>query len=277
MLNEAEQSVLWLAREESDQDAEAPAAEPGAGVADSAPRSPTTTGPRRLSEDAAAATVGLTANVDEWRRRLVALVGTSVVLNSAAGDALRELPEVGPMEAVGDALMELRPLVAVVTGALGDSSRSWDSAIRAVTAALLLRFTELALHMSDHYDAHAPGAASRPEMLRRLLSNFDDLRRFIREQQPKASLPSDGEEIAGGLIEAIKLRWCPELAGAGVAAPSAASPGAAPFRTRADAGKAQGKASKLAGSLSGKLRGWQEELRESSERTSEKFKQWRQQ
>jgi hypothetical protein len=151
------------------------------------------------------------------------------------------------MECVGDTLQELGPLVALVGSELRTQPALQLQATEALASALMLRYAELALEMSDSYgsdETHAEGdGVMRGEMLRRLLENLEDVRRFFAEQEGGGGhgLECHGlEALQERLQRAVRAKWMGETQG----------PGASPFRTRGEAAAAIKGASSTKAALS---------------------------
>ena len=132
------------------------------------------------------------------------------------------------MECVGDTLQELGPLLSLVGAELRAQPAVQLQAAEALGSALMLRYAELALHMSDSYgtdeEHRETDGVLRGEMLRRLVENLEDVRRFCAEQEPRLRL----EALQERLQRAVRAKWLGE-----------AAVGASPFRTRGEAAKAK--------------------------------------
>ena len=203
------------------------------------------------AEGAAAAAAALGAaerQVAGCSQRLLGRLAAHAVLGGGVARTLETLREAGPMECVGDTLQELGPLVALVGTELRTQPALQLQAKEALASALMLRYAELALEMSDSYgtdEAHAEGdGVMRGEMLRRLLENLEDVRRFFAEQEGGGLGPADGcqglEALQERLQRAVRAKWLGEAQG----------PGASPFRTRGEAAAATKGASSTKAALS---------------------------
>lgn len=179
-------------------------------------------------------------------QRLLGQLAAHAVLGGGVARTLETLREAGPMECVGDTLQELGPLVALVGSELRTQPALQLQAKEALASALMLRYAELAQEMSDSYgsdEAHAEGdGVMRSEMLRRLLENLEDVRRFFAEREgggPGLECPGL-EALQERLQRAVRAKWLGEAQG----------PGASPFRTRGEAAAAIKGASSTKAALS---------------------------